>query len=88
MLAGHASLPQGASILYSFDFLLNIAFGRGGGHLPIALATPPAVHPGITIWVDEIEKIRKKMWPGEFFCGGGANFLENFEVDFLVFTRK
>ena len=44
---------------------VNITLARGGAHLPIA----HAVHPGITIWVDEIElekkiKIKKKWGKG------------------------
>ena len=34
--------------------------------------TPPAVHPGITISVDEIEikKIKERLCQGDFFLGG------------------
>ena len=51
-------------------------------------STPPAVHPGITIWVDEIEiekKREKKNWPGDFFLGGGRGqfCLNNYKSFFL-----
>ena len=51
----------------------------GKDHVNIRFAhsarTLPAVHSGITIWVDniEIEKKRQTIWPGDFF-GGGSRF--------------
>ena len=49
-----------------------------GCSLTHSARTPPAVTPGITIWVDEIEiektKEKKNLARGFFFGGGGVNF--------------
>ena len=34
---------------------LGICVRRGGSSLTHSARTPPAIHPGITIWVDKIE---------------------------------
>ena len=39
-----------------------------GFSLTQSARTPPAVHPGITLWVDEIEE--KQIWLGDFLEGG------------------
>ena len=38
----------------------EICVRRGGSPLTHSARTPPAVHPGITIWVDDI-KLEKKL---------------------------
>ena len=50
-----------------------------GCSLTHSARTPPAVHPGITIWDDEIElkkkkKKKEKNWLGDFLGGGGQFF--------------
>ena len=49
--------------------------------------TKPAVHPGITIWVDKNEfekkKKKKKNWLGDFLEGGVAIFFKFFSHFFF-----
>ena len=58
--------------------------------------TPPAVNPGITIWVNEIElekkkeKKRKKIWLGDFLEGQFflKFFMSNFFLNEIEFERN
>ena len=74
------------------SMIWNIAFARGGAHLPIVHALRPAVHPGITIWVEKIElekkEKKKKIWLGDFLGGGGQIFFKFFKSFFFVFRRN
>ena len=65
-----------------------------GCSLTHSARTPPAVHPGITIWVEKIEidkkkgkKRRKKIGSG-IFLGEGGKFFSNFLSHFFVFRRN
>ena len=63
---------------------MKYRFRQRGCSLTHSARTPPAVHPGITIWVDEIEFE---------FGGGGAIFFEFFlfinEIEFeIIFFFK
>ena len=61
-------------------------FRQMGFSLTHSARIPPAVHPGITIWVDKIElEIEKNNFLKFFFdvfLGGGANFFFNFFSQF------
>ena len=61
--------------------LIKYRVRQRGCSLTHSARTPPAVHPGIMIWVDEIElekkrrkkKEKKKKLARGFFFGGGMN---------------
>ena len=66
---------------------------RGGCSRTHSARTPPAVHPGITIWVDKIElekkKKKKKNLARGFFGEGGAIFFEFYLfLDEIEFEKK
>ena len=63
-----------------------------GCSLTHSARTPPAVHPGITIWVEEIELEKKteqkKIWLWDFFeifFGLGGKFFSNLLSHFFCF---
>ena len=65
------------------------ACAKGECSLTHSAHTPPAVHPGITIWVDEIElelnSTKINFLGREIFFWGGGQFLMNF---LLFLTTK
>ena len=68
------------------DFKNEYRVRQRGCSLTHSARTPPAVNPGITIWVDEIEI---EIGWGVFFEGGGGQFvLEIFKLFLFVFRRN
>ena len=63
---------------YHFQIWTKYRVRQRGCSLTHSARTPPAVHPGITILVDkiEIEKKKKKNWPGDDFFGGEVKKLK------------
>ena len=75
-------------IEYKKNYLHQYRVRQRGCSLTHSARTQPAVHPGIKIWVDEIElekkKEEKKIWLGDFLGGKFFDFflfLDEIEIE-------